>query len=742
MAKTNTGTLEIKTSLMPLVPLLMLSLACAESQELPVEVGASDGEPVPAEASVEQPPQVDEAALRLAEECATALAGCKTGWQVLRARGYLDQVGGIARDGLGSVPIGVRIDLEDMPDDPWGGHLTLRLMAGGVARLASRGADGLPGTDDDLGFPPEPAPLVAIEDPLQVAAMEGEVGKVREALARTEGTTPEGPGEWPPLVLAARHGHEEVVALLLENGAAVDATGPDAWTPLIWASAAGRDSVVATLLEHGATLAARTVHRESALLAAACHGHAAVVDRLLAAGAQPDALSDEGASPLVLAAEKGHVEVVRLLHALDPARRGSALVVAAQAGHSEVAALLLEEYSLAELGSDTAELALVLGAQGGRDAIVRPLLAKGVDPNARVGGGMTPAMAAALLGHASMVALLLESGADAKDVNDEEMSVLSHAAQGGSADAISILLEAEAEVDRPNAEGVTPLFFAAMKGHLEAVARLVEVGANINAVDAGGTTAMKVAFCNRHVEIARFLGEAGAADRTWTALRELAHVEEAMANIGALETFDDLGEALGRCVWEAIDRLAQEAARKEGEPVVVEFSGSMKGYQAAELVMLERTRLAASSPYAIATIQPMTGEVGGILCASLGSPLEPESTLIKDLEAAKANVTGRCTVSQAGGAIRLGTVDSMFWGLPAILSLDPNTGTYGTSSLVPMGNYSTFEIHGVVENLFEGIRMTSDPEAPLEFLLITGPGLVHVGGRGQVELADGTVTDL
>ena len=294
--------------------------------------------------------------------------------------------------------------------------------------------------DDQPSQPVDPKLAALI-----TAARSGETNAVRKLITANPGlvSAPDASGA-TPLHHAAAFGSLSTMELLLEHGAAVNAGNSRQSTPLLWAL---HDlSKVRLLLEHGANVNARTIDGRTAVYQAAIMANAVPVLRLLLdKGADANAKTLNGMTPL-MAASRSNFEALRLLveRKADVNARNAAgataLMAAAQTGRPEAVRLLLEkgadaklrtkrnETALAEAATtgneETVKLLLDAGAEvnvqdirgysaltyaAGSDAmpvgVVKLLLAKGADPNAK-GDGETPAMLAAKRGDSEVARLL------------------------------------------------------------------------------------------------------------------------------------------------------------------------------------------------------------------------------------------------------------------------------------------------------------------------------------------------
>ncbi len=224
--------------------------------------------------------------------------------------------------------------------------------------------------------------------------------------------------------------------------------------------------------------------------------------RLLHAGANPDAANRYGVTPLSLAAEDASAPMVQALLQAGAHATGSILMTAARTGNAE---------------------------------IVRMLIARGADANARESSlGETALMWAAAENHPEAVRALVEHGADVNARSDKLVY----------------------PKDRFGLEGVTTilprgswtaLMYAARQGSLDAARALAEAGADLNLADPDGTTALELAILNGHFDTAGMLAEKGADPN----IADSA----GMAALYAAVDMNTLGEIYGRPARPSTDKL-------------------------------------------------------------------------------------------------------------------------------------------------------------------------------------------
>jgi ankyrin repeat protein len=360
-------------------------------------------------------------------------------------------------------------------------------------------------------------------------------------IARATGVT--------PLMLAARSGNVRAVKALLGTGADVNSKETThQQTALMWAVAENHVDVVRVLLENGADVKVRTPARQTrvsqsgqfaggecclpnyvggftALLFAAQQGHKEAAGLLLTAGADINDTSADGSSTLVLAVDSAPIVSERVT-------RGA---IAAHDVQRAMAQFLLDKGADPNRG-DSGRTALHAAVQRKMPELVKMLLAKGANPNARLARrmpsvsrdvgiqngmdvntiGATPFWLAASYGDVQTMRILLAGGADPTLTTNDKTTPLmvatgidfvdgqdkygvrtfdediSHLVLR-AAEAAKLCLDLGLDVNATSDKGQTALFGAVYMGSPPLVQLLVDHGAHIDVTNKRGQTPWLVA---------------------------------------------------------------------------------------------------------------------------------------------------------------------------------------------------------------------------------------------------------
>lgn len=193
-------------------------------------------------------------------------------------------------------------------------------------------------------------------------------------------------------------------------------------------------------------------------------------------------------------------------------------------------------------GESALELALGIGARHEHLAkqgelftfhenltIVKALLDRGANVNARDEDGTTPLMSAVSIGHIRTIKLLLERGADPRPRSKDTPTVerghgvtglatipgrtaMHYAADvyGKTIPIFQLLLAHGADINARDGYGRTPLNLMASYGQIEPIRFLLKRGAQVNVKNQWGTTALMYAANSHYLDILKALLARGA----------------------------------------------------------------------------------------------------------------------------------------------------------------------------------------------------------------------------------------
>jgi ankyrin repeat protein len=344
-----------------------------------------------------------------------------------------------------------------------------------------------------------------------------------------------------PLMIASRTGSADVVRALLDRGADVNATTTGAGaTALMWALAMGHGDIVRLLVDRGARVDVSTEKGFTPLMFAARNGDIDLAKRLITAGADVNQPAADGTHVLPFAMLMGEDAFAHFLleQGADPNGRVdgvTALHVASGSVNS-----WLEGWSRRRGGSGmygATVFGMTLDAPR-RLRLVKALLARGADPNARI---TTSAMFMSYIGYPKKGAFEPFACGTGDLSGATPLWVAAYSANGGpfaqggftgrtfatsSAEILQALLEAGANPHLTTVDGTTPLMVAAGLGRSTytpreprgvrsptgeaAVKVLLEAGSDINAVNEADFTALHGAAFRGLNEIVTYLVEQGA----------------------------------------------------------------------------------------------------------------------------------------------------------------------------------------------------------------------------------------
>ena len=348
-----------------------------------------------------------------------------------------------------------------------------------------------------------------------------------------------------PISIACRNGSEAMVDLLLKAKADAKGSEPSGETVLMSCARTGSLGAVEQLLAAGAEPNSAEVDSgQTALMWATAGGHWEIVDLLIGAGADVNASSSGKFTPLMFAARTGDLKSAELLldagaevnvateDGLSPLLIASASIdaitgsdyrlVVEESQHESLGAMLLDRGADVTQSDQYGMTALHYAVEMNKPSLLRALLKRDADPNARLTQGLpfrrgdyvgreaydgaSPFWLAARLGNVEMMRELLDAGADpelrqawgvtptmvAAGVTQTDSRI---ANEEKLIQALELLvLEIKTDIHSVDRSGQTAVHGAANVSGNEIIKFLVAEGADPEAVDSRGRTPHDVAM--------------------------------------------------------------------------------------------------------------------------------------------------------------------------------------------------------------------------------------------------------
>ncbi len=245
----------------------------------------------------------------------------------------------------------------------------------------------------------------------------------------------------------------------------------------------------------------------------------------------------------------------------SPGLRAQEIFEAAKAGDTARVRMLVDkDPGLLRAVDETGRTALHWACRGVDLEVVKALVEKGADVNARDAAAVTPLHSAASRGHRDAVEFLIAHGARVEAAMSGGSTPLHLAAAKGHRDVAAILLDRNAPLDVPDDTEDTPLLAAAREGKWDVVeliagrtpAARVDV---LNRPDFDGNTALHLACGSGRLDSVKVLLAQGAATDVRNALGQTAY------NLADEAGFKDIAACL---VEKGADRRPAEFPRLSG----------------------------------------------------------------------------------------------------------------------------------------------------------------------------------
>uniref|UniRef100_A0A8C8FXX2 Ankyrin 1, erythrocytic a n=1 Tax=Oncorhynchus tshawytscha TaxID=74940 RepID=A0A8C8FXX2_ONCTS len=312
------------------------------------------------------------------------------------------------------------------------------------------------------------------------------------------------------LHLASKEGHVKMVLELLHGGIDVETQTKKGNTALHIAALAGQEQVVAELVNYGANINAQSQKGFTPLYMAAQENHLEVVKFLLENGANQSIPTEDGFTPLAVALQQGHENVVALLinYGTKGKVRLPALHIAARNDDTRTAAVLLQNDPNADVLSKVGThrvfngiTPLHIASRRGNVIMVRLLLDRGAQIDAKTKDELTPLHCAARNGHVRIIEILLDQGAPIQAKTKNGLSPIHMSAQGDHMDCVRQLMQYNAAIDDITLDHLTPLHVAAHCGHHRMAKVLLDKGAKPNSRALNGFTPLHIACKKNHMRV-------------------------------------------------------------------------------------------------------------------------------------------------------------------------------------------------------------------------------------------------
>ena len=173
--------------------------------------------------------------------------------------------------------------------------------------------------------------------------------------------------------------------------------------------------------------------------------------------------------------------------------------------------LLKKNIALVNVTDDYGRTPLHWAARGVYPDIMKELIHRGADVNARDINEVTPIISVVARNHAEGLQILIENGASTLDKDLEGDYLIHLAASYGYPEMVSILLGKDQVLELRNSRERTPLILACREsGDLETVELLIEKGANVNVIDKYGGSPLSLAAWRGYEPIVNLLLDNGA----------------------------------------------------------------------------------------------------------------------------------------------------------------------------------------------------------------------------------------
>lgn len=180
------------------------------------------------------------------------------------------------------------------------------------------------------------------------------------------------------------------------------------------------------------------------------------------------------------------------------------LHMACHLGHIEIAKLLIQKGADVNKAASNGFTPLYIACRYRQIKLAKFLIEKGAHVNIYVGSDFefTPLH---WVSDPNLLKMLIEKGADINARSIEDITPLHWACEENHREIAKLLIENKADVNIADFYGFTPLHVACESGHFRIARLLIENGANINVCNSDGFTSLHMAYAHSHIELAKYL---------------------------------------------------------------------------------------------------------------------------------------------------------------------------------------------------------------------------------------------
>lgn len=342
------------------------------------------------------------------------------------------------------------------------------------------------------------------DNALHLAVRSGEAQVVRHLILNKADVNAEDGRGYAPLNLAAERAEEVIAGMLLASGANPEHPVPKIReTPLITAAHKGCEKLVLRLITRRVDLNAADCNGVTAAMRAAGGGHAECLDILTRAGADLERVSKAGSTAHDFASRALAQSCLRVMNGIGDMQ--VMLLNACQDGIFNAVRAALDAGADINKPDEQGRMALHLAARGGKTDVIEFLLEQKPELNVHDGAGNTPLGNALAAKNYRVAKMLVEAGADPDQpsgINSQTPLML--ACAWGDDRAVDMLLDARATLDLQDAQGNTALMHvpAEQPGMMK---KLLDLGAHPGFKNAQGKTVLDISKTAKSNAAAAFL---------------------------------------------------------------------------------------------------------------------------------------------------------------------------------------------------------------------------------------------